>query len=158
MTNPPFTSLIKHLWSFLWSISHSIMSMQGKIEVLLATMCRYDCRMFGNTWSSSSLTSGLLCGIYSRYSSCLILLNRSPNYGRITLDPVLSSVSPKVGDWTKYFFVDVLMTRSTLGVYSNCLVVPREEPSPISAYFSLGSLGEHLVVGFLSDILPTTRT
>jgi hypothetical protein len=132
--------------------------MQGKTEVLLATMCRYDCQMFGNTWSSSSLTSGLLCGIYSRYSSWLILLKRSPHYGRITLDLVLSSVSPKVGGWTKYFFVDVLMTGSTLGAYSNCLVVPGEEPSPISTSFSLGSLGEHLVVGFLGDILPATRT
>jgi hypothetical protein len=46
----------------------------------------------------------------------------------------------------------------TLGVYSNCLVVPREETSPIFSSFSLGSLDEHLVVGFIDDILPATRT
>jgi hypothetical protein len=88
----------------------------------------------------------------------LILLKRSPHCGSITLDLVLASVSPKAGGWTKYFFVDVLMTGSTLGAYSNCLVVPREEPSPVSASFSLGALDEHLVVGFLGDILPAART
>jgi hypothetical protein len=88
----------------------------------------------------------------------LILLKRSPHYGRIILDPVLASVSPKAGGWEKYFFVEVLMTGSTLGAYSNCLVVPGEEPSPISASFSFWcSRGERLVVGFLGDILPATR-
>jgi hypothetical protein len=73
-----------------------------------------------------------------------------------TLDPVLASVSPKARGWTKYFFVVVLMTGSTLGAYSNCLAVPGEEPSPISGSFIFGALGEHLVVGFLDDILPAT--
>jgi hypothetical protein len=45
------------------------------------------------------------------------------------------------------------MIGSTLGVYSNCLAVLGEEPSPVLASFNLGDLGEHLVVGFLSDIL-----
>jgi hypothetical protein len=71
---------------------------------------------------------------------------------------VLSSVSPKRGVWTKDFFVEVFMTGSSLGVYSNYLTIPGEEPSPVSASFSLGSLGEHLVVGFLSEILPAART
>jgi hypothetical protein len=89
--------------------------MQGKIRVLLATMCKYDPRVFGNTCSSSALTSGSLCGIYSGYSSRLIPLKRSPHCGRINLDLVLASVSPKARGWTKDFFVDVLMTGSTLG-------------------------------------------
>jgi hypothetical protein len=70
---------------------------------------------------------------------------------------MLSSVSSKVRGWEKYFFVEVLMTSSTLGACSNYLAVPGEDPSPISSSFSLGSLGECLVVGFLSGIFPTTR-
>jgi hypothetical protein len=132
--------------------------MKGKTRVLLSTMCKYDIQMFENTWSSSALTSRSLCGIYSRYSSQLILLKRSPHYGSITLDLVLSSVSPKAGGWKKNFFVDVLITGSALGAYSNCLVVPREEPSHVSTSFSLGALSERLVVGFLSNILPAART
>jgi hypothetical protein len=54
----------------------------------------------------------------------------------------------------KTFFVVVLMTVYGLGTYSNCLVVPREEPSPVSGSFSFGALGEHLVVGFINDIVP----
>jgi hypothetical protein len=48
----------------------------------------------------------------------------------------------------KDFFVDVLMTGSALGAYSNCLVVPGEEPSHVSTSFILGALGERLVVAF----------
>jgi hypothetical protein len=96
--------------------------------------------------------------IYSGYSSQLILLKRSPRYGSATLDPVLASVSPKAEGWTKYFFVVVLMTGSTLGAYSNCLAVLGEEPSHISASFSFGALGECLVVGFLGGILPAAIT
>jgi hypothetical protein len=88
--------------------------MQGKMGVLLATICRYDRRMFGNTSSSSALTSGSLCGIYSGYSSRLILLKSSPQCGSAILDPVLASVSPKAGGWMKTFFVVVLMTGSGL--------------------------------------------
>jgi hypothetical protein len=73
------------------------------------------------------------------------------------LDLVLSSVSPKSGGWAKNFFVDVLMTGSALGAYSNYLVVPGEEPLLVSASFILGALDECLVVGFLGDIFPTTR-
>jgi hypothetical protein len=57
----------------------------------------------------------------------------------------------------KSFFVVVLLIGFSLGVYSNCLMVPKEEPSPISGSFSFGSLDEHLVVGFLDGILPATR-
>jgi hypothetical protein len=56
----------------------------------------------------------------------------------------------------KTFFVAVLMIGSTLGAYSNCLTVPREEPSPISSSFSFGALDERLVVGFIGDIVPAT--
>jgi hypothetical protein len=49
------------------------------------------------------------------------------------------------------------MTGSSLGAYSSCFAAPGEEPSPISASFSLGALGEHLVVGFLNEIFPIVR-
>jgi hypothetical protein len=120
-------------------------------------MCKYDRRMFGNTWSSSVLTSGSLCEIHYGYSSRLILLKRSPHRGSIILDLVLALVSPKVGDWEKAFFVEVLMTGSTRGAYSNCLAVPREEHSPISGSFSFDALRERLVVGFLGRILLVNR-
>jgi hypothetical protein len=120
-------------------------------------MCKYKCQMFGNTWSSSALTSKSLCGIYSEYSYWIILLKRSPHCGSITLDLVLASVSPKAEGLEKYFFVDVLMTGSALGAYSNCLTVPVEEPSPVSNYFRLGDLDEHMVVGFIGNIFPTAR-
>jgi hypothetical protein len=71
---------------------------------------------------------------------------------------MVASVSPKTEGWTKAFFVEVFMTESTLGVYSSCLATPGEEPSHVSASFSLGALEERLVVGFLSDILPAVRT
>jgi hypothetical protein len=74
------------------------------------------------------------------------------------LDPVLAFVSPKIEGWTKVFLVEVLMTGSTLGVYSNYLTVPGEEPSPIFSSFILGALGERLVVVFLDEILPAART
>jgi hypothetical protein len=77
------------------------------------------------------------------------MLKRSPHYGSDTLDLVLASVSPKVEGWMKSFFVVVLTTGSTLGVYSNCLAVPGEEPSPIFGSFSFGALEKNLVVGFL---------
>jgi hypothetical protein len=56
----------------------------------------------------------------------------------------------------KTFFFVVLMIGSSLGTYSNCLVVPGEEPSSVSGYFSFNALGECLVVGFLGGIVPTT--
>jgi hypothetical protein len=71
---------------------------------------------------------------------------------------VLAYVSLKTEGWTKAFLVEVFMTGSALEAYSNCLTVLGEEPSPVSASFSLGVIGEHLVVGFFSGILPTTRT
>jgi hypothetical protein len=74
------------------------------------------------------------------------------------LDLVLSSISPKVKGWIRAFFVEVFMTDSSLGVYSNYLVVPGEEPSPVSSSFSLGALVKRLVVGFLEGILPAART
>jgi hypothetical protein len=114
--------------------------------------------MFEKTWSSIALMYESLCGTYSMYSSQLILLNRFPHCGRITLDLVLSLVSSKAEGWTRSFFVVVLMTCSTLGAYSNYLMVLGEEPSPISIYFIFGALDKCLVVGFLDDILPTTIT
>jgi hypothetical protein len=107
-------------------VSHFMTSIQGKIGVLLAMICRYDRQMLGNTSSSSALTSGSLCGIYSGYSSWLILLKLSPQCGSAILDHVLASVSPKYGGWMKTFFVVVLMTGFGLGVYSNCFVAPGE--------------------------------
>jgi hypothetical protein len=55
-------------------------------------------------------------------------------------------------------FVEVLMTGFALGAYSNYLVLPGEEPSPIFSSFILGALGECLVVGFLGGIFPKART
>jgi hypothetical protein len=72
------------------------------------------------------------------------------------LDAVLAYVSPKAIGWMKTFFIVVLTTDSGIGTYSNCLAIPREEPSPVFGSFSLGALGEHLVVGFLSAIVPAT--
>jgi hypothetical protein len=69
---------------------------------------------------------------------------------------MLASVSPKARGWMKTFFVVVLMTSSGLGAYSNCFVIPGEEPSPTSGSFSFGALDDHLVVGFLGDIVPAT--
>jgi hypothetical protein len=67
---------------------------------------------------------------------------------------VLAFFSSKVGGWTKTFFVVVLTIGSSLGAYSNCLAVPREEPSLVSGFFIFGALGERLVVGFLGSIFP----
>jgi hypothetical protein len=57
----------------------------------------------------------------------------------------------------KTFFVDVLMTGSDLGIYSNYLATPGEEPSPTSGSFNFGALGDHLVFGFLGSIVPATE-
>jgi hypothetical protein len=124
--------------------------------VLLATICRYNRQMFGNTLSTSALTYGSLCGTYSGYSYQLILLKRSPQCGSTILDPVLASVSPKVEGWMKTFFVTVLTTGSDLETYPNFLVVLGEETSLVYGSFSFGALGEHMVVGFLSGIVPAT--
>jgi hypothetical protein len=82
--------------------------------------------------------------------------NQAPQPTRITLDLMLTSVSPKARGREKYFFVKVLMIGSALGAYSNCLAVAREEPSPNSTYFRFGALDECLVVFFLEGILPTS--
>jgi hypothetical protein len=156
--HPPFSSLIKYFFPSIWLMSHFKTSMKGKMGVLLSTMCKYDRHMFGNTCASSALMIGSLCGIYSGYSSRPIPLKRSPHCRNITLDLVLASISPKVEDWTKAFFVVVLMIGSTLGAYSNYLMVPKEEHSPILASFIFGDLGKHLVVGFLGGILPIAKT
>jgi hypothetical protein len=124
--------------------------------VLLVTMCRYDCQMLGNSWSSSALTFGSLCGIYYEYSSLLIMLKRSPHSGGTTLDPMLTSILPNSEGWMKNFFVAVLTTGSDLGTYTNFLAVPGEELAPVSGSFSFGSLGKRLVVYFLDDIVPAT--
>jgi hypothetical protein len=135
-------------------MSHFKTSIQRKTGVLLATICRYDCRMFGNTSSSSALTYGSFCGMYSGYSTWMIILKSSPQCGSVILDPVLASMSPKARGWMKTFFVVVLMTGSSLGVYSNFFAAPGEEPSPISGSFSFDTLNDHLVVGFLGGIVP----
>jgi hypothetical protein len=85
-------------------------------------------------------------------------VEKVPHCRSITLDLMLSSVSPNIGGWKKAFLVEFFMTSSALGVYSNCLTVPGEETPPVSSSFSLGALGEHMVVGFLDDILPATIT
>jgi hypothetical protein len=46
------------------------------------------------------------------------------------------------------------MTSFGLGVYSNCFVTPREDPSLTLGSFSFGALGDRLVVGFLGGIVP----
>jgi hypothetical protein len=117
-------------------------------------MCRYDHQIFRNTLSSSALTYGSLCGMYSRNSSRLIFLKSSPQCGSVVLVPVFSYVSSKAGGWIKTFFVDVLMTGSNLGVYSNYFSTPGEEPSPISSSFNFNALDDCLVVSFLGDIVP----
>jgi hypothetical protein len=137
-------------------MSHFRTSMQGKMRVLIDTMCRYDHWMFGNTRSLSALMYRSLCGTYSRYSSRLIMLKISPHCGSAILDPVVASISPKAGAWMKTFFIIVLMTGSGLGIYSNCLTIHGEETSPICSYFSFGALGERLVVGFVGGIFPAT--
>jgi hypothetical protein len=55
----------------------------------------------------------------------------------------------------KNFFVDVLITGYGLGENSNCFFFPREDPSPTFGSFSLGPLGDCLVVEFLRGIVPT---
>jgi hypothetical protein len=45
----PLSSLIKHLCVSMWLMSHFKTSMQGKMGVLVSTICRYDCQMFENT-------------------------------------------------------------------------------------------------------------
>jgi hypothetical protein len=55
-----------------------------------------------------------------------------------------------------FIFCCLLRTNSGLGTYSNCLVIPRKEPTLVSGSFIFGALGKRLVVGFLSGIVPTT--
>jgi hypothetical protein len=131
--------------------------MHGKTGVMQATMCKYDRWIFGNTWSSNALTSGSLCGIHSGSSFQLIMLNRSPHYGNITLDPIFASVLLKTKGWIKSFFVEALITGSALREYFNCLVVLGEEPSHVSTSFILGALNERLVIGLLGGIFPVAR-
>jgi hypothetical protein len=65
---------------------------------------------------------------------------------------------PNVGGWVNYFLVDVQITDFVFETKSSSLVVPGVDPSPTSGSFSLGVLGERLVVGFLGGIfLQTTR-
>jgi hypothetical protein len=139
------------------SMSYFRTSMQGKNEVLIATMCKYDRQMFGNTWSSSVFMSGsLVWDIFWVFFST-DLVKEIPPLWEHHFGLILASVSPKAGDWSKYFFVEVLMIGSALGVYSNGLVVPGEEPSPVLASFSLGTLGKRLVVRFLGGTFTATR-
>jgi hypothetical protein len=79
-----------------------------------------------------------------------------PQMWKCHLGPYVFYVSPKVGGWTKTFFVVFLMLGSGLGAYSNCLAVPREETLHVFGSFSFGALIEHLVVVFLSSIVPIT--
>jgi hypothetical protein len=57
----------------------------------------------------------------------------------------------------KSFFVVVLMTGSSLRVYSNYFAAYGEEPTPTFGSFSFGALDDCLVVGFLSEIVPATK-
>jgi hypothetical protein len=49
-----------------------------------------------------------------------------------------------------------LNDRFCLKAYSNCFVIPGEEPSPTSGSFIFGALNDRLVVGFLGGIVPIT--
>jgi hypothetical protein len=71
--------------------------MQGNTGGLLATMCKYNLRIFGKTLSSSFLISGSLCGVYLGNSFCLIFLKSYPQCGSTTLVPMFASLSPKAG-------------------------------------------------------------
>jgi hypothetical protein len=137
-------------------MSHFRTSMKGKMGVILSTICIYNRYMFGKTSSLSSLMYGSLCASYSRYSSWLIVLKRSPQCGSTILDPGFTSITPKVVGWMKTFFVVVLTIGSSLGAYSNFLMVSREETSPVSGSFRFGAHGKCLMVGFLGGIVPAT--
>jgi hypothetical protein len=86
----------------------------------------------------------------------MILLKRYSHWGSTILDLVIASISPKAGGWMKTFFVAVLTIGSGIRTQSNYLVVLGEEPSPVSGSFSFGALNEHLMVGFLGDIILAT--
>jgi hypothetical protein len=70
------------------------------------------------------------------------------------LAPILASVSPKYGCWTKGSLVILLMKDTSLGENSNCLATDGEEPSPTFYSCILGALGNFLVEGFFGGIVP----
>jgi hypothetical protein len=76
----------------------------------------------------------------------------SPQSESTTLDPVVSYVSPNFAGWVKCFLVDVKIINSIFEVKSNSLSMLSVYPSPTYGSFSLGILGEHLVVEFLGGI------
>jgi hypothetical protein len=110
--------------------------------------------MLGRTSSSSFLVLGSLCGVYSRGSSFFIFLKSSSQRGYSILAPILASVSPKYGSWTKGSLVILLMTDTSLGQNSNCLATNGEEPSPTFYYYILVALGNFPVEGFFGGIVP----
>jgi hypothetical protein len=55
----------------------------------------------------------------------------------------------------KTFFVDFLINGYGLGGNSNCFASLEEEASPTYGSFILGTLSDHLVVGFIGGIVPT---
>jgi hypothetical protein len=130
--------------------------MQGKMGVLLATICRYDRQMFEEhlviecpyVWIT-------VWDIFWVFLSADPVKEIPPMWEH-HLGPCACLCIAKGWRLDENFFVVVLMIGSSLGAYSNCLAVPGEEPSPVSGYFSFGALGDHLVVGFLGGIVPVT--
>jgi hypothetical protein len=66
---------------------------------------------------------------------------------------MVASVSVNTGGWINYFLVDVRIIDSIFEVKSNSLATLGLDPSSIFGSFSLGILGEPLVVEFLGGIL-----
>jgi hypothetical protein len=87
----------------------------------------------------------------------LIFLKKNSQRGNAILAPILASVSPKAGGWTKGSLVILLMTNTSLGTKSNFLATDGEEPSPTSDSYSLGALGDFLVDGFFGGIIPVIK-
>jgi hypothetical protein len=79
-------------------------------------------------------------------------LYMSPQCGSTTLDHVLASMSLNTEGWVNCVLVDVQIIDSIFEKKSSFLLAPSVEPSPTSSSFSLGALGECLVVGFLGGI------
>jgi hypothetical protein len=65
---------------------------------------------------------------------------------------VVDFVSLNIGVWINCFLVDVRITYSVFDAKPKSLATLVVDPSPTYGSFSLGVLGERLVVGFLGGI------
>jgi len=81
----------------------------------------------------------------------------SSQWGKVVLAPILASISPNVGGWTKGSLVIFLMTNTILGWNSNCLSTTEEDPSPTYDSCSFGALGDFMVEGFFRGTVPTIK-